>query len=165
MKGRAWHLLLLCVCFAALPVSGQATQRAESLPDGSVLLSPQALSSIDASLSLLEDNLGKQRRLLASLSNELNTAESSLTTLRGLYNEQSVLVMSLKVWADQLGERLSASDQFLAWAIEDATILEGSLAVERANNTRLDRSARFWRTVAVVAGVLAVGAGVAAVVW
>jgi anti-sigma-K factor RskA len=43
--------------------------------------------------------------------------------------------------------------------------MEEDLARERSNNTRLDRSARVWRTVAIVAGVLALSAGVAAVVW
>jgi chromosome segregation ATPase len=116
-------------------------------------------------LSLLESNLGKQRQLLTSLNNELNTAAFSLTTLKGLYNEQSVLVMSLRVWTEQLGERLSESEHSLAWAMEDATLLETELSRERANSARLDRSVRVWRTVAIVAGVLALGAGVAAVVW
>jgi anti-sigma-K factor RskA len=88
-----------------------------------------------------------------------------LTTLKGLYNEQGLLVGSLSIWADQLGERLSASDQSLAWALEDAALMEEELTRERSNSARLDRSARIWRTVAIVAGVLAVGAGVAAVVW
>jgi hypothetical protein len=157
-----WFLLVFCV---VLRCFGQVTQRAESLPDGSVLLSPQALSDIDTSLSLLETNLAKQQRLLASLSGELSVAELSLTTLRGLYNEQGLLVMSLRVWAEQLGERLSESDQSLAWAMEDAIALETELARERESSARLNRSAQFWRTAAIVAGVLAVGAGVAAVVW
>jgi hypothetical protein len=79
-----------------------------------VLLSPQALSGIEGNLRLLESNLEKQQQLLTSLSGELSAAESSLTTLNGLYSEQLVLVMSLRVWADQPGERLSASDQSLA---------------------------------------------------
>jgi chromosome segregation ATPase len=137
----------------------------EPAPDGSVLLSPRALSDINMNLSLLESNLGKQRQLLTSLNNELSVAALSLTTLKGLYNEQSLLVMSLRVWTEQLGERLSASEHSLAWAMEDAATLETELERERANNTRLDRSAHFWRTVAIVAGVLVLGAGVAAVAW
>jgi fumarate hydratase class II len=86
---------LLWLCFAALPVFGQALQRVEFLPDGSELLSPQALSGIDTNLRLLESNLEKQQQLLTSLSGELSVAESSLTTLNGLYSEQSVLVTSL----------------------------------------------------------------------
>jgi anti-sigma-K factor RskA len=95
----------------------------------------------------------------------LSEAAFSLTTLKGLYNEQSVLVMSLRVWTEQLGERLSESEHSLAWAMEDAATLETELTRERANSARLDQSARLWRTVAIVAGVLALGAGVAAVVW
>ena len=106
---------------------GQVTQQAESLPDGSVLLSPQALSDIDETFSLLEGNLEKQQRLLVSLGSELSVAESSLTTLKGLYSEQGLLVGSLSIWADQLGERLSASDQSLAWAMEDAMLMEEEL--------------------------------------
>jgi hypothetical protein len=49
--------------------------------------------------------------------------------------------------------------------MEDAATLETELARERANSARLDRSARVWRTAAIVAGVLALGAGVAAAVW
>jgi hypothetical protein len=162
---RRLLLWLLLLCFAALPVFGQAARRVESLPDGSVLLSPQALSGIDTSLRLLESNLEKQQRLLMSLSGELSAAESSLTTLKGLYSEQSVLVLSLRLWADQLGERLSASDQSLVWAMEDAQLLETELARERANSARLDRSVRVWQTLAIVAGVLALGAGIAALVW
>jgi hypothetical protein len=158
-------LSLLWLHFAVWPGFGQATQRAESLPDGSVLLSPQALSDIDETLSLLESNLMKQQYLLMSLTGELSAAESSLTTLKGLYNEQGLLVGSLSIWADQLGERLSASDQSLAWAMEDAALMEEELMRERSNSAHLSRSARIWRTVAIVAGVLALGAGVAAVVW
>jgi hypothetical protein len=88
-----------------------------------------------------------------------------LTTLKGLYSEQSVLVLSLRLWADQPGERLSASEHSLVWAMEDAQMLEASLARERANSARLDRSVRVWQTLATVAGVLDLGAGVAAVVW
>jgi hypothetical protein len=129
------------------------------MPDGSVILSPRALNDIDENLSLLESNLEKQQSLLTSLSGELNLAESSLTTLKVLYSEQGLLVMSLRVWADQLGECLSASDQSLAWAIEDAMLMEVELSQTRTLNTRLDRSTRVWRTVAIVAGVLAIGAG------
>jgi hypothetical protein len=49
--------------------------------------------------------------------------------------------------------------------MEDAQMLEASLARERANSARLDCGVHVWRTVAIVAGVLALGAGVAAVVW
>jgi chromosome segregation ATPase len=133
--------------------------------DGSVTLSPQALSDINENLSLLESNLAKQQRLLTSLNNELSEAAFSLTTLKGLYNEQSVLVMSLRVWTEQLGERLSVSEHSLDWAMEDAATLETELERERVNSARLDRSVRVWRTVAIVAGVLALGAGVAAAVW
>jgi hypothetical protein len=119
------------------------------------------LSGIDTNLQLLESNLAKQQRLLMSLS----VAESSLTTLKGLYSEQSVLVMSLMLWAAQPGERLSVSDQSLAWATEDVALLEASLARERANSARLGCNARVWRTAALVVGVLALSAGVAALVW
>jgi hypothetical protein len=134
---------LLLSCLAGLPVFGQATQRVESLPDGSVPLSPQVLSGIDGNLRLLESNLEKQQRLLTSLNGELSAALLSLTTLKGLYTEQSVLVTSLRLWADQLGERLSVSEQYLVWAMEDAVKLEASLARERANSARLDRSVCF----------------------
>jgi hypothetical protein len=119
MTGRLL-LWLLLLCFAALPVFGQATRR---------------------------------------------VAESSLTTLKGLYGEQSVLVTSLRVWADQPRERLSVSDQSLVWVTEDVEMLEASLSRERAYNARLDRSARVWQTVAVVAGVIALGVGIAVLVW
>jgi hypothetical protein len=49
--------------------------------------------------------------------------------------------------------------------MEDAATLETELARERTNSARLNQSARVWRTVAIAAGVLALGAGVAAVVW
>jgi hypothetical protein len=47
--------------------------------------------------------------------------------------------------------------------MEDAQMLEKER--ERANSTRLDRSVRFRQTPAIVAGVLALVAGIAAVVW
>jgi hypothetical protein len=83
-----------------------------------------------------------------------------LTTLKGLYSEQPALVTSLRVWVDQLGERLSASEQSWVWATEDAEMLEASLTRERANSARLDQSVHFWQTVALVASVLALGAAV-----
>jgi hypothetical protein len=51
---------LLLLCFEGLPVFGQATQRVEPLPGGSVPLSPQALSDIDTNLQLLENNFARQ---------------------------------------------------------------------------------------------------------
>jgi hypothetical protein len=162
---RRLLLPLLWLYFAVSPVFGQAAQRVEFLPDGSVLLSPQALSGIDTNLRLLESNLVRQQQLLTSLSGELSVAESSLTTLKGLYNEQSVLVTSLRLWAEQLGERLSVSEQSLVWVMEDAQILETELAREQTNSARLDQSVRVWRTVAIVAGVIALVVDVAAVVW
>jgi hypothetical protein len=162
---RRLLLSLLWLCFAVSPVFGQVTRRVESLPDGSVPLSPQALSDIDTNLQLLESNLARQQQLLTSLSGELSAAESSLTMLKGLYGEQPVLVMSLRVWAEQPGERLSVSEQSLDWAMEDAQMLEASLSRERANSARLDRSVRVWQTLALLAGILALVAGAAAVVW
>jgi hypothetical protein len=53
----------------------------------------------------------------------------------------------------------------LAWALEDAALLEAALTTAQTQNVRLDRSRRVWRVVALVAGCLAVGAGVAAAVW
>jgi hypothetical protein len=82
------------------------------------------LSGIDTNLRLLESNLVRQQQLLTSLSGELSAAESSLTTLKGLYSEQPVLVTSLRGWAEQPGERLSVSEQSLAWVMEDAVRLE-----------------------------------------
>jgi anti-sigma-K factor RskA len=60
---------------------------------------------------------------------------------------------------------LQDSDESYAWIQQDMMAMEGELATARSNNARLDKSARVWRTVAIVAGCLAVGAGVAAVVW
>ncbi|MDR1325508.1 MAG: hypothetical protein LBK00_05680 [Treponema sp.] len=57
---------------------------------------------------------------------------------------------------------MSASEHSLSWAMEDAATLEASLARERASSARLDRSVHVWRTAAIVAGVLALGAGGAA---
>jgi hypothetical protein len=122
---RKLLLPLLWLCCAGLPVFGQAAQRVESLPDGSVPLSPQALSGIDGNLRLLESNLTRQQQLLTSLNGELSAAESSLTTLKGLYDERSALVTSLRLWADQPGERLSVSDQSLVWVMEDAQMQIG----------------------------------------
>jgi chromosome segregation ATPase len=195
MKERACRLSLLLwlVCCVVWPVSGQDTEHVELLPDGSVILSPQALNDIDSNLTLLESNsmrqekllmnlnselnqatlsltkldglYNEQRQLAGSLNSELSQATSSLMTFRVLYNEQASLVEKLKIQWNLIGERLELSDQSLAWAMEDAALMEGELATARAANQRLDRSARVWRVVAIVAGCLAVGAGVAAVVW
>ena len=82
-----------------------------------------------------------------------------------MLDEQERLTVSLRIQWTLIAERLSESDQSLSWAMEDAVLMEAELTRERANSTRLDRSARVWRTAAIVAGVIALGAGVAAVVW
>ena len=123
------------------------------------------MNELNRNLNQLETNYLKQKELLANLNQELLTANYSLTELEKIYGEQAILVEKLRIWTDQLGERLSASDQSLAWAMEDAALMEAELMRERADNTRRSRSARVWRTVAIVAGVLALGAGVVAVVW
>jgi chromosome segregation ATPase len=186
-------LLLSLALYAVSPVLSQATERAELLPDGSVLLSPQTLRDIDATLTTLETNLTRQRELSTSLIGELNQAELSLTTLRGLYSEQSILagnltselsqassslmtlkglyneqsqlVSSLQIQWSLIAERLQDSDESYAWIQQDMMEMEVELTAERANSARLDRSSRVWRRVAIVLGAAAVGGIVAAVVW
>jgi hypothetical protein len=158
-------LSLYLVFCAALPGFGQATEYAEPMPDGSVILSPQALDALKVNLNLLEQNFEKQRRLLTSLGSELDTAQSSLMELRATLGEQERLTASLRIQWTLIAERLQTSDESYAWAMEDLTTIEAELTRERATTQRLNRSAQFWRTVAIIAGVLALGAGVAAVVW
>jgi chromosome segregation ATPase len=186
-------LLSFWVCCAGRPVFGQDTERVEYLPDGSMTLSPQVLTAINNNLTLLESNSMRQEELLTSLNSELNQAALSLTMLKGLYNEQGNLVENLnselnqatsslmtfrglyseqeklveklKIQWNLIGERLEISDQSLAWAMEDAELMEAELAQERLANQRLDRSTRVWRTVAIMLGVAAIGGVVAVVVW
>jgi chromosome segregation ATPase len=186
-------LLLSLVLYAVSPVLSQATERAELLPDGSVLLSPQTLRGIDATLTTLETNLTRQRELSTSLTGELRQAELSLTTLRSLYSEQSILagslagelsraasslttltslyneqgllVLSLQTQWSLIAERLQDSDESYAWIQQDMMEMEGELTAERKNSARLDKSARVWRKAAIVLGCLAIGGIVAAVVW
>jgi hypothetical protein len=87
--------------------------RTASFLAGHVARGVLALSGIDMNLQLLESNLARQQQLLMNLSGELSAAALSLTTLKRLYDEQPVLVVSLRVWAEQPGERLSVSDQSL----------------------------------------------------
>jgi hypothetical protein len=162
---KAWVILLFLAFCAAQSVFSQATERVEPLPDGSVLLSPQALSAIDETLTRLESNLTRQRELSTDLTSELSAAELSLTTLKGLYNEQGLLVSSLRIQWNLIATRLQDSDESYAWIQQDAIAMEAELTTARAAVQCLDRSARVWRTLAIVAGCLAVGAGVAAVVW
>jgi chromosome segregation ATPase len=193
---KKWLILLLSLFLelcVALSVFSQVTERVEYLQDGSVILSPQALSTINNNLTLLESNSERQEKLLTSLNSELQRAElsltmlrslyneqstlagsleselnqaiSSLTTLKSLYNEQGLLVESLKIQWNLIGERLEISDQSLAWAMEDAELMKAELTTARAATQRLDRSARVWRTVAIALGAAAVGGIVAAIVW
>jgi chromosome segregation ATPase len=161
MTQKATLLLLFCFSFVFAP--GILCE--ERVNTESITLSQQAMNELNRSLNQLETNYLKQKELLTSLNQELLTANYSLTELQKIYGEQVILVQKLRIWTDQLGERLSESDQSLAWAMEDAALMEEELTRERSNSARLDRSARVWRTVAIVAGVLALGAGVAAVVW
>lgn len=154
--------LVFCV---ALPGFGQVTEYAEPMPDGNVLLSPRALDALRMNLNQLEQNFEKQRRLSMSLESELDTAQSSLTELRSTLSEQERLTASLRIQWTLIAERLQISDESYAWAMEDATRMEAELTRERAAMRSLDRSASFWRTLAIVLGVAAIGAGVAAVVW
>jgi chromosome segregation ATPase len=165
MKSNLWLFCLLLFFRVALPALSLEKEKRGLLDYGSVILSPQALNDIDKTLSQLETNSTRQRELSTSLTGELRQAELSLTTLRTLYNEQSALTMSLRNWTNQMGERLSESDQSLVWAMEDAELLESELAQERTKSARLDRSARVWRTVAIVLGAAAIGGVIAAVVW
>ena len=155
--------LLLLFCFSLVFAPGILCEEYTEIK--SITISGQAMNELNQSLNQLETNYLRQKELLASLNQELLTANYSLTELQKIYGEQLILVEHLRIWTNQLGERLSESDQSLAWAMEDAALMEEELTRERADNTRLDRSARVWRTVAIVAGVLALGAGVAAVVW
>jgi uncharacterized protein HemX len=165
MRLRKSLLLLVWALCASLSVFSQATERAEHLPDGSVLLSPQTFNALEQNLNLLEQNFERQKHLSTSLGSELNTAQSSLTELRAMLNEQERLTASLRIQWTLIAERLSESDQSLAWVMEDAALMEAELTRERATVQRLDRSARVWRIVAIVAGILALGAGTAAVLW
>jgi chromosome segregation ATPase len=193
MRVQKLLLLLFWVFCVVLSVFGQDTKRVELLPDGSMLISSQALSDINSNLTLLESNSKNQEKLLTNLNSELNQATlsltmlkelyseqgesvgglmnelsqatSSLTIFRGLYSEQGKLVESLKLQWNLIGERLEISDQSLAWAMEDAETLEAELTTMQVANRRLDRSARVWRTVATVLGVAAIGGVIAAVVW
>ena len=165
MRVRKSLLLLVWALCAPLSVFSQATERAEHLPDGSIILSPQAFNALEQNLNLLEQNFERQKHLSTSLGSELETAQSSLMELRAMLSEQEHLTASLRIQWTLIAERLSESDQSLSWAMEDATWMEAELELERATVQRLDRSARVWRIVAIVAGVLALGAGTAAVVW
>jgi hypothetical protein len=159
-------LPLLCLLFYAVsPVFGQDTQRAQGLPDGSVIVTPAQLLSINNSLTALEKNFETQKNLSGSLSLELETANTSLETLKNLSIEQSGLINNLKLQWTLVSERLQESDQSWVWMTEDLAGMETELARERANSARLERSARTWRTLFVIAGCLAAGAGIAAVVW
>jgi chromosome segregation ATPase len=126
--------------------------------DGSVTYSPETLT-------LLEQNWQKQSVQLTRLGTELLEANSSLTELRTISGEQRALLLTWQTQWNLIADRLSDSDQYLAWAMEDVEVLETVLAQTQTRNTRLETSTRFWRTVAIVVGCLAVGAGVAAVVW
>jgi hypothetical protein len=161
-------LCLWLVCFVSALALPQATQRVESFPDGSVILTPAQLFSINNSLTMLERNFETQKKLSDSLRLELETTGASLETLKNLSIEQAGLINNLRLQWTLVSERLQESDQSWVWAMEDLTTMEASLAREQANSARLDRNARFWRTVAIVAGVLAIGTGVAAgmaIVW
>jgi hypothetical protein len=148
-------LCLLCFVFAQ-PVLSEDISPAEQLPDGSVILSPQALNSIDNNLTLLETNLTRQRQLSLTLTSELSAAETSLTMLKGLYNEQAALIGSLRIQWTLIAERLQESDQSLAWTMEEAAELETAYG-------RLEWKNRALTWALVIAGALA-GGGIAAAI-
>jgi chromosome segregation ATPase len=155
MKERTWRLSLLLwlVCFAALPVSGQVTKRAELPPDRSATLSPDQLSSINNSLTTLEHNFAAQKKLSDGLKSELEATSGSLEMLKTLSIEQALLIGSLRLQWTLVSERLQESDESWVWIQQDIKEMEADLTREIANNARLEKKFSLWKGAAITLSV------------
>jgi hypothetical protein len=116
-------------------------------------------------LASVREQLGQAIALVDELERRVERDEIVIDDAQGAVHRAVGIGNELEALDGSTGERLSVSDQSLSWVMEDAEMLEASLARERAYNARLDRSVRVWQTVAVVAGVIALGVDVAALVW